>query len=397
MRLLSSLLFAVCFTAVLPTPSPAEGKFLGIFGKNREQQLPEQAEMERREGEAAQRFAKAREREQAGRLAAAAKDYLKVARDFPVGTLAADAAFRAGELYESAGRPEKAVEAFQFFVDRYKNDKRFNAAVEAQFRIANACKEGEHKSRMMGFGGVTRNETIEMYQKVIANAPRSSMAADSWLAIADIHLDRGDAPAAVQAYENVIEQNPRSKQAAEAQFRMGQTFIEKSERRDNDRGTVVSAREAFEDYLLENPGSARAGEVRGQLDTIGDREARKVFDVARFYERTKKPQAAAIYYREAMRIGSPEIAGKARARLLELGADPDAPEPAPRGFFDEQPSTLREREDFVGPASTRREAPAMRYDPLLLPLPEFGEDRGFREDLLDEEAARLIQDSPPEE
>ena len=55
------------------------------------------------------------------------------------------------------------------------------------------------------------NETIELYRKVIVNAPYGRFAPLSQFAIAEIHQDQGEKNEAVAAYQTVVDNYPSSK------------------------------------------------------------------------------------------------------------------------------------------------------------------------------------------
>lgn len=369
---LARLLAALCFASLAVPPAGADG-FFGLFGDKEEQALPAPDEMARREGEARALFAEARAAAEAGDSGKAAKRFRKVAKEFPLTTVAPEAAFSVGHYWEQEGKMEKAFEAYQVFIDEFKADSRFQAALDRQYAIANACKEALKEGGVIGLRfGTSRTETIEMFTSIVGNAPRSRMAARSRLAIAELHEESDRPDLALKTYQTVVDEHPGTAEAQEAQFQIGQTYVERAEESSKDRSTVASAREAFEDYLIRHPEGERSGEVRGRLDTLGEKEAEQTFAIARFYEKTGKQQAAAIYYREVLRLGNPAFTEKARAKLDELGAAGITP-PAPEdeGWLLPESTLTKERDDYVGPVlpgMEPRRLPALRYsEPEELP------------------------------
>ena len=373
-----------------PTPSRADG-FLGIFGKKDEKAMPGEDELARREGESRGLAARAAAEEANGDFAKAAKLLLESAKEFPLASGAPDAAFRSGELYERAGKPEKAFDAYQEFITRFKADKRFKAALDRQFALGMACKDGQFTGRVLGLPiGVSRTDTIKMLETVATNSPRSRMAGQARIAVAELHAKSGDLAAAVLSYEKVVDEMPGTPEAGEAQFRIGQTYQARAEQKNKDRTTVTTARRSYEDYLLQNPKGAKAGEARSQIQALGSKEAKEIFEIARFYERTNKPQAAAIYYREVLGQDDPDLAAKAKARLDVLGASGVKP-PEASAFDDAllfpDESRTKDRDDYAGPPvpDLRPKLPSLRYlDQETLPgaadLPPPGDENPLLED-----------------
>jgi outer membrane protein assembly factor BamD (BamD/ComL family) len=392
---------AVCLAAIatglLVSPCRADG-FLGLFGKKDEKALPEQAELDRREGEAQGLAARAAAAEAKGDNARAAKLYAEIVKDFPISALAPDAAVRAGELYQSVGKAEKAFDSYQDFITRYKADKRYKPVLDRQFALAMACKEGQFTGRLFGLPvGISRNETIEMLETVASNVPRSAMAGQALLAVAELHKQAGNLPKAVASYEKVVDEMPGTKEAADAQFQIAQTYQAKAEQKSKDRTTVTTARRSYQDYLLQNPRGEKAGEARRQIGALSGKEAKETFEIAKFYERTGKPQAAAIYYREVLGFDDPELAAQARQRLDALGASgvsapviPDDPLAFP------EDARTKDRDDYAGPPvpDLRPRLPSLRYlDIDSLPEGDLPPDGG--NPLLDEGPMAPVEPPPP--
>lgn len=350
---------------LLPACASVRDQFPAGSGSNVE--MPGTEERAEIDAEMASTRERAEAMAAAGRYNAAARRLFRAARRNPVATGTADAAFRAGELYQLGGRPKRAAEAYQLFAERHKADPRFSAAVNAQFEIAEQSRAGKHSRRFLGLStGISAGENIAIYENVIANKPRSPLAARSRLAIAEIHLENNRHRQAVTVLQSIVDANPDTPEAAEAQFRIARVFFEQAEGRNRDRSTAAAAREAFEDYLLDNPTSRREQKVLASINRIGEQQLRETFEIAKFYERTNRPRAAALYYREVARGATGELQDKANARLAALGAQADAgPRPERDAFSQQNDTPIAERDDFVGPrpsATPRRQAPEMRLD-----------------------------------
>ena len=358
-------IWAALAVGLTVSPCRADG-FLGMFGKKEEKTVPAQEELNRREGEAQELRAKAAAAEARGDAAKAAKLYLESAKEFPLVAGAADASFKAGELYESVGKAQKAFDAYQEFITGFKADKRFQTALDRQFALATACKDGQFSGKLLGLStGVSRSDTIAMFETIAGNAPRGRMAGKARIAVAELHQKAGDVAKAVASYQKVVDEMPGTPEASDAQFRIGQTYQAKAEQKSKDRTTATDAREAYEDYLLMNPSGSMAKDARGRIDSLSDKEAKETFEIAKFYERTGKPQAAAIYYREVLGYGDADLAEKSRQRLDALGAAGiTAPTPpADDAWSVPEESRTKDRDDYAGPPvpDLRPRLPSLRY------------------------------------
>ena len=369
--------FLILLAALLvaaPVPTLRADGFLGLFGKKKQEKvMPAQAELDRREGEARALAAEAAAAAAAGNPAKAAKINLGVAKDYPLSSVAATSLFEAGRLYEQAGEPGKAFEAYQEFLTRFKGDRRYQAALDRQFALAMDCKDGKHAGKFLGMriGGVSKADAVTMLEAFIANAPRSRQAAQARIAIGEYQQKQGKVLEAVASYQKAADDYPNTPESAEAQYRVGQVYLARAEQKSKDRTTISSAREAFEDYLVRNPAGFRSGEVRSRLQSIGSKEARETFEIARFYEKTHKLQAAAIYYREVLRMNVPDLSVQARERLDALGATGvNAPQLPDEDFLAPMEPLTKERDDYVGPLLPDQgpRLPSLRYnEPETLP------------------------------
>ena len=390
----SQILLIAVLAATPLAPLRADG-FFGLFGSDKDKVMPPKAELDRREAEARALAARAGQEAANGNFKKAAKLDQEAAITYPLSSVAPTCAFDAGRFFEQAGEYQDAFDAYQEFLTRFKGDKRYQAALDRQFALAMDCRDGKHSGKILGVGltGVSKADAAVMLEKFIANNPRSRKAAQARIAIAEYHQQQGKVLESVAAYQKVVDDYPNTPEAAEAQYRIGQVYLARAQQKSKDRSTVTAAREAFEDYLNENPQGAHSGEVKGRLQSIGSMEAKEAFEVARFYERTHKPQAAAIYYREVLRMDSPEFAAKARERLDALGAsgikaptfsdiNPDMLPPL------EEPLT-KERDDYVGPPvpDLKPRLPSLRFnEPETLPGGQPGTPPGD---------SPLLDDGPP--
>ncbi|MBL9146113.1 MAG: outer membrane protein assembly factor BamD, partial [Verrucomicrobiaceae bacterium] len=210
-------------------------------------------------------------------------------------------------------------------------------------------------------------------------APFGRFAPLAQFAIAEIHQDQGEKNEAVAAYQSIVDNYPASKEAAEAQFRIG-AISNIASKATADSSNLTASRDALQTYITTNPSGDRAMEAKTMLTQIDTDEARRSLDIGKFYEKTGKPKAAAIYYNEALKFGSPEVSEEARTRLSQVsGADPDAVVDAkmnnPGNDYTAPAAVdLRSRADYAGPPApelARLSAkPKMRKDDAsFAPLP----------------------------
>jgi hypothetical protein len=116
-----------------------------------------------------------------------------------------------------------------------------------------------------------------------------------------------------------VDNYPNTKLAAEAQFRIG-AISSAAARKTQDASNLTATRDALETYKATNPSGERMGEANSLIKEVNASEATRSLSIAKFYEKSGKPKAAAIYYNEALKFGAPEAGAEAQKGLASLAA-----------------------------------------------------------------------------
>jgi len=373
---LSAVALAAAFLCAAPVPSHA---FLGLFEK-KEKQAPATNERQIQETQATALLMQARAAQNEGRSGRAKGIYTTIVKKYPFTNAAAEASYASAILTRQDSSINEAFDAFQGFIDQYRSSPRFNDAIQQQYELAEIAKGGKKERTLilipMKMGG---EDVIKLYEKIIANAPFGKLAPLAQFSIAEIFQDLGEKDRSISAYQRVVDNYPNTKQAGEAQFRVG-SISSVAARRSEDQSNIIAARDALTTYMATNPKGERAGEAEIGLRQIDAVEAGRSLNVAKFYMRMGKTKAAAIYFNEALKYGSPEASAEARTLLAELAAaDPEAVADARKGQPDQDytvsgAKNLRNRDDYIGPLAPELarlgQKPKMRTgDDSFMPIP----------------------------
>lgn len=367
---------AVATLCAVATPAPA---FLGLFEK-KEKQAPAAGEREIQESQATAMLMQARAAQNDGRAGKAQGIYTAIVKQYPFTNAAAEASYANALLVKQSSSLQAGFDAFQSFIDSHRSSPRFQDALQQQYEIAEMAKGGKKERSLiiipMKMGG---EDVIKMYQKVITNAPFGKLAPLCQFSIAEIYQDLSEKDKAVLAYQTLVDNYPNTKEAREAQFRIG-SISKSAAQRTEDKSNIDAARDALNAYIATHPKGERATEAEQQLSQINTDDANRSLGVGKFYMRTGKTKAAAIYFNEALKYGSPEVSAEARTLLAELAAvDPDAVSAAKKGQPDQDYTAtgarnLSKRDDYIGPSSPELarlgQKPKMRAgDDNFMPIP----------------------------
>jgi outer membrane protein assembly factor BamD (BamD/ComL family) len=360
----------------LSTPSFALLDF--IFGK-KQKVAPMADERAQQESAASAMLSEARLAHNAGKTGKAQGLYQAIMKRYPFTQSGGEAAFQNALIIRHTGKMDEAFEAFQQFIKGYQDSPRFNEAVEQQYEIAEEAKGGKKQSSLLLLPmKMNSSDIIEFYEQIIKNAPFGKFAPLAQFSIAEIQQDMKEKDKAILAYQKVVENYPGTSQAAEAQFRIG-SISNIAAQRSEDSSNIHMARDALRTYIAANPNGERKQETEMILRQVNTAEANQSLTVAKFYKRTGKTSAAAIYLNEALKFGSPEVSAEARELLAELAAtDPEGVAEARKGPGQDYTAltaqNLKSRDDYVGPLAPElarlSQKPKMRTgDDGFMPIP----------------------------
>ncbi len=289
--------------------------------KDKEQNAPDNRQRQDQEAAAASMMRDAKTSISTGNNARAQDIYKNVVKQYPFTSAAADAQFEYSRLLHTSGKLQDSFDAFQSFITKYRQSQLFSNAVQEQFEIAEEARSGKKTDRVLFVipSKVGSSEILKMYQGIIKNAPYSKFAVLSQFAIGEVYQDKGEKLQADAAFQAVVDNYPNTTQASEAQFRIG-AISSHAVKHTQDSSNIVRAQDALEIYKATHPSGERIGEVEAMKQQTNEISAARSLEIAKFYEKSGKPKAAAIYYNEALKIGAADSALKARERLAALSA-----------------------------------------------------------------------------
>lgn len=234
----------------------------------------------------------------------ALKAYKTLLRRWPLSFFAPEAQYRMGKILEDEADFAAAFKAFQVMVQKYPSSDYFDQALNEQYRIANLYLAGEPQRVWKIPVGPSMDKTVEMYDRIIKNAPYGAYAAQCQFNIGLAREHQRKFPDAIDAYQKVIDNYSGSSVASNAQYQIGYVWMTSSFQGDYDMGAARKAIDAFQDFLVRYPDSDKAVQAQDNIKKMGQRQTQGAFDIAKFYERqhtNEGSRAAFIYYNEVIR------------------------------------------------------------------------------------------------
>src|SRR5271156_2299188 len=184
-----------------------------------------------------------------GQRDSALKAYKGLLRRWPLSFFAPEAQFRVGKILEDEGDFYNAFQAFQKMVTKYPSSDYFEQALDEQYRIANLYLAGEPQRIWKIPVGPSMERTVEMYERIIKNAPYGTYAPQCQFNIGLARENQRKYDDAVDAYQKVLDNYPTSSVASNAQYQIGYAWLRASQSGDYDMGAAQKAVYAFQDYL----------------------------------------------------------------------------------------------------------------------------------------------------
>jgi len=249
----------------------------------------------------------------------AIREFRKLIRYYPNSPQACEAQYFIGRAYEEIGKFYEAFKAYQKVIDVYPYTQKVEEVIEREYRIGDLYFTG-HKENFLGVSLVSPLErALEIFEKVVDNAPYGKYAAVSQYKIGLILGKLGRYEEAKQAFLKLEKNYPDSEFAKEAKYQIGLLGYKISPKSSYTQEETDASIKEVEEFLKTNPDSSLKEEAQKILDDLRNKKGESLFKIAQFYERQKKFDSAVLYYEEIVNnYSDTEWAPKALERISIL-------------------------------------------------------------------------------
>ncbi|MCD5397729.1 outer membrane protein assembly factor BamD [candidate division NPL-UPA2 bacterium] len=267
-----------------------------------------------------EQFAWAEKLFQKGEYDKAIAEYRKLLRSYPESIYAPRSQYAIGASYEALGKYCRAAEEYQRVIDDHPDSDKMADIVENQHRLGNLIFAEKIESR---FKRIFRESNYEkaarIYRLVVSNAPHGERAAEAQYKIGLSYYRQGRFPEAVSEFQKVIENFPQSLWIENAYRGIGLSYLSQSLPFPYDQTLAETALRQFQEFRKRFPDSKLIPEVEEKVKLLRERNAERLYRIARFYKRGGHIRAAVIYYQAIIRkYPQSDWAVFSRERLSEL-------------------------------------------------------------------------------
>ncbi len=219
------------------------------------------------------------------------------------------------------GEYRAAHDAYKALLNDFPGSPYAERALAAEFRIAEQYLAGQKRKAWKGLLRIRDyDEGIKILDDIIANHSGTDIAELALKTKADYYYNKGEHELAQDEYARLARDYARSRYEPYALLRAAQSALASFPGVKFDDAGLVEAEERFKQFQLRYPQIAEAKEVPRLLDQIRTTRAWKEYEVANYYERTHKKNAAAFYYRSTVKNWPGTTwAAQAEARLSRMG------------------------------------------------------------------------------
>ena len=245
----------------------------------------------------------------------------RVLRVWPLSDYAPRAAYLVGRCLEIDHKDEAAFNAYQSIVEKYSKSGQFNEVLARQYEIANRFLAGEW-FRLWNTIPLypSMDETVKLYEKIVANGPYSEVAPQAQLRIGAAREKQKEFSAAVKAYDVAADRyHNQPVIAADAMYHSALAWHRQADTAEYDQSAASQAIAAYNDFIALYPDDKRVPEAQQAQIKLKAEQVRGSFEIAKFYEKSHKWLGAVVYYNDVLQLdANSPLAAQARQRIDAL-------------------------------------------------------------------------------
>jgi outer membrane protein assembly factor BamD (BamD/ComL family) len=250
-----------------------------------------------------------------------------VVKNFPSTPFAQEMLFYLGVAYFHLDEYEYANRFLTSYLKKQATPKFFEETIQYKFKIAEKFHRGA-KKHILGWETMPKwvpagDEAIKIYDEVITALPHHELAAHALFGKAKLLLKNEEYKASIETYQTLIRRFPKHPLAAESYIGVSEVYLIQSQAQYPDQDYLDLAEINLRKFRYDFPGEEKIEVAEKILLDMKEIYASDLYDTGRFYERTKKLQAAYIYYTRILaKYSETKVAELATMRLSKLKFKP---------------------------------------------------------------------------
>lgn len=253
----------------------------------------------------------------------ALRQFCIVITNFPATSYGQEAYYYEGICHYNLKEFDYANDSFTSYLKAQSNPRYFQETIEFKYAIAQQLSEGA-KRRFFGTKKLPKWAcgkalALKVYDEVIAAVPSHDIAARALVSKGCLLWKLRDYRSCNDAFQLVIRRFPKHELTPECYVYISRVFVDQCRIEFQNPDILAFAQINVRKFKQEFPREERICEAENNVLLIKEIYAKGLYDTGRFYERTCKPQASIIYYRNAIhQFPDTYVAEFCRCRLVCL-------------------------------------------------------------------------------
>ena len=280
----------------------------------------------------------------------------------------------AWRMCEMPYREYKAIEALLTGYPEFAN---FKELVTREYEIGTAYYKGVREPAYWHLRWIPwltdDNKCAEIYTQALKRAPFSPQAASARLRLAHFLDERGKSRESIEQLRAIVKDYPDSPEYRYALLALANGLFIQAERGDGDGRYVNEAHDVLDLYRRKYPKSSEMEWVTRHLAVCKDIQARRYYDMACYYDRNGKQDAARRYLAIVLRDYPDSIAAPQAEKML-LTLDKTF---IPGDFVSEPDARLPRLRAYQIPSEAPRVliTPGRGKNHYLVPVPDYSHSK----------------------
>jgi len=235
------------------------------------------------------------------------KDWMKLLNgskamieNYETSSYAEDATYYLGVAYFKLNDYAISNDHFSQYLKQKYNPKFFYDAINYKFLIAEEYKNGA-KKRLFKWSKAPKiasglDDAIQIYDEVISIMPHHELAMKSLFSKGQLLAEIQEYKESIETFQQLITSFPRSDLAVESFVYIADVYLTQAHFKSQDPHILEMAELNLEQLQNSYPSSELIKDVQGKLLSMKEEYAKHFYDIGYFYEKTGKSQAAILYY-----------------------------------------------------------------------------------------------------
>jgi outer membrane protein assembly factor BamD (BamD/ComL family) len=250
-------------------------------------------------------------------------------QNFPDSPFYQEAFYFIGMGFFHRGEYDVANQYLSTYLKKQTALQHFREAIEFKFQIAEKFCNGYKKH----IGGLellpkwmpAKDEAVEIYDEVINALPNDDLAAKALFGKGKLVLEEDEYTASIETFQTLIRRFPKHPLAPDAYVEIARVYLIESKEKYPDADFLDLATLNLKKFRQDFPSDDRLGIAEEVLADMQEVYAKSFYEIAQFYERTKKPHASVLYYSKIVKtFPNTKAAENSKKRLHALRPPPKA-------------------------------------------------------------------------